>query len=55
MRRRNGQVGAERVWDGRAERDHSYFVLFLLLFSYSTRGGDEWRFETKLETVGVWG
>jgi len=42
-RRRNGQVGAERVWDGRAERDRSYFVLFLLLFSYSTTGGYEWR------------
>ena len=24
---RNGQVGAERVWDGRAERDRIYFVL----------------------------
>src|SRR6267154_1961803 len=42
-RRRNGEVGAERVWDGRAERDRSYFVLFLLLFSYSTTGGYEWK------------
>src|SRR6267154_1152989 len=28
-RRLNGQVGAERVWDGRSERNRSYFVLIL--------------------------